>query len=629
MSSRSQWQSLAILCCALPFGAAAQTANSIPNLENIVVTPGRTAQLESEVIGDVTVIDKKELERAGQSSVAEVLARQPGIQFSNTGGPQTQTSVFLRGTNPLHTLVLVNGMRVNSASSGAINWNAIDTAAIERIEVVRGAASSLYGADALGGVVNIITKKGGDDRPLSAWGNIGYGTHDTFKSSAGISGAQNGWDYSFFGSVADSQGFNATNQSNLWGEYNEDRDGYTEHAFGGSLGYRWAPDQHIGITAYNAYIHGDFDAGPGDPAIALTRQQAYTIASTNKLTERWESVLSFGLSKELGHSRSYGSESVFGTLQRQYSWQNNFSLNDHNKLTLLVERLEERPVHSSGISVNRRNTNSIGGIYRADYGRHHLQASVRNDAITSQQKKTTGGLGYDFDLTEQWTIGMAANTGFRMATFADMYGPSFPSSFGFPGYATNPDLKPEKSKNLEVSARYTDDDTQFSITAYQNKITDLINGSTCFDFDASGMCLATRPENIDKARIRGLTLAGSHQIGNTTLHGSADFMDARNTGNKNWLPRRAKQVYNLGISRRIDAWDLGAEYQFVGKRYDDAANTTRLGGYSLVNLTAAYDFTKNVGVQVRWNNVFDKNYTTVYGYNTPGSNVFVNLSFRM
>lgn len=623
-------QALAVFSCLAATTAGAQTGTPAPQLDNIVVTASRTPQLEKDVIGDVTVIDKADLQKQGQNSVAEILAKQPGIQFSNSGGPQTQTSIFLRGANASQTLVLIDGVRINSITSGATSWNAIDPSVIERIEVVRGAASSLYGSDAIGGVINIITRKGDEDRPLSAWSNIGYGSDDTFKSSLGFSGAQDGWDYALSASMADSGGFNATNPQS--GSYNSDVDGYSQHALSGSVGYRWRPGHHIGLTAYNGYIDGDFDMGMGDlPAHAITRQQAYTLTSTDDITDFWQSVLRFGFSKEHNDSRSFGGAYTFGSLQRSYSWQNNLKFSDRQNVSVILERLEERPDASSNYTTRQRDTNSAGLVYRGNFDRHHVQASVRNDNITGYGNETTGGLSYDFDLTPAWTIGVSGNTGFRAPTFADLYYP-FEQYYwnGFPSgsFSGNPDLKPEKSRNIEARLRYTTDTTRLGLVVYQNKIRDLINGYSCdMNFD----CTA---RNIDRATIRGLTLTAEQDYGNTTFRASADFMNPRNDNpvegeSGSQLIRRAKQVYMLGVEHRINALALGAEYQFTGKRYDDVANQISLGGYSLVNLTAAYDFSKNVGVQVRWNNILDKDYTLVRGYNTPGSNVFVNFSFRM
>ena len=608
-------QVLAVLSCFLPLAVHAQNPADIPRLDEIVVTASRTTQLEKDVLGDVTVIDKKELERAGQSSLAEVLSRHHGIELANSGGPQTQTSVFLRGANQQHTLVLVDGIRINSSAQGGTNWNAIDPAAIDRIEIVRGAASSLYGSDAIGGVVNIITKRTGEDRPLSAWANIGFGTYGTAKTSAGISGAQDGWDYHLTGSLADSSGFNATNQQSF--SFHPDKDGYHETAWSGSLGYRWAPGHHIGLTAYNSLMNGDFDAGAFyDAPYTLTRQQAYGLTSTNDITANWQSVLRFGLSKETLENRSF--DSRYSSLQRSYSWQNNLRLSDSQLVSLIFERLEERPTHSSAHTVNRRDTNAAGLMYRGDFGAQHVQANIRNDNITGYGNQVTGGLAYDLDLSDVWTVGVAGNTGFRAPSFADLYSPE---SFGFVG---NPDLKPEKSRNIEASIRYEGDATRLGLVVYQNKIRDLINGFVC-----PAGAFNCSPQNIDRATIRGLTLSAEQDYGNTTLRASADFMNPRDDNTDKLLPRRARQSYRFGAEHRFNAVRVGAEYQFTGKRYDDVANTTRLGGFGLLNLTAGYDFSPRVGVQVRWNNVLDKNYHSVYGYNMPGSNVFVNLSLKM
>ena len=196
MLSFSTRHTAAALACLLPWSISAQTSASVSQLDNVVVTASRTAQLQSHVIGDVSVIDAATIQRAGQSSVAELLSRQHGIEISNNGGPQTQTSLFIRGNESKHTLVLIDGVRINSSIQNSVNLNAIDPAQIERIEIVRGAGSSLYGAEAIGGVINIITKKGSTDDATTLWANIGMGSQDTFRSSAGFSGSAKGFNYS-------------------------------------------------------------------------------------------------------------------------------------------------------------------------------------------------------------------------------------------------------------------------------------------------------------------------------------------------------------------------------------------------------------------------------------------------
>jgi vitamin B12 transporter len=622
-------RTLAATICLFPLAATAQSdAAAVPALQDIVVTPSRTAEPLSDAVGDVTVIGPKQLAEARGDSIAEIIGRAPGVQFTSNGGPQTVTSLFLRGANSNHTLVLIDGMRINGSASGTVSFPAIDPAMVERVEILRGAASSLYGSDAIGGVINIITKKGEQDRPLSAWANVGYGTYETAKSSLGLSGAAQGWDYSFSTSAATSKGFDATRRHTANNALNfnhyPDKDGYRSHAVSGTLGYRWAEGHRIGLTAYNGYTRGDYDAGTfTSDAYALHRQQAYSLSSADRITDWWDSDLRFGFTKDGYDDRGY--QSVVNSLKRHYSWTNTFKPLADQRISVLLERQEERVQSTTQYDRDARNTNAAALIYKGKFDRLHTQASVRNDNISGYGNQTTGSLGLDFDLTDTWQIGIAGNTGFHAPTFNDLYWPF--EDFGpYGSFAGNPDLKPEKSRNVEAHVQYQDDSTLLRLTAYQNKIRNLITNMT------DPATFAITPQNIDHATIRGVTLTGEHSFGDTTIRASADLMDPRNddpkAGENSQLPQRARQVFHLGAEHRIQDWKLGAEYQYTGNRVD-ASTQARLGGYSLVNLTAAYDFSKSLGMQVRWNNILDKDYVLVDGYNTPGSNVFVNLSWRM
>lgn len=614
---------LAGAIASIPLALQAQTQN-VGTLDPVVVTPSRIPQLERDVPGDVTVIGREELDRAGQNSLADVLARQPGFSVAASGGPHTQTSVFLRGTNPQQTLVMIDGVRINSISSNAVNWNTIDPAAIERVEIVRGAASSLYGSNAIGGVINVITRKGRKDQPPEGWMNFGAGSYGTVKSGVGVSGAADGFDYSLAANMVSSDGFNATLPNNTF-EHHKDDDGYTQHTLSAALGYEWAPQQRLDVTAYNGYVNGQFDAGEFSPqAYSQTRQQTYSLASTNQLTEAWQSVLRFGFAKESAVSHSFGSDYTFGNLSRSYLWQNNVTLSENHDVSVLLERLEERTSPGSmSYTKNARNTNAAGLVYRGQLGSHRVQASLRNDNISGYGNETTGGLSYELELNPNWRAGLAANTGFRAPTFADLYSPR---SAWFVG---NPDLAPERSRNMEASLAYESEETRVKMVLFQNKIKDMIDG---YVFDNQ---LGTNTaKNIDRATLRGLSLTAEQTLGNTSFSAGADLLSPRNdnpsaTAQGDQLRLRARQTYRLAALHRIDALTLGAEFQYTGKRYNDADNTERLGGYSLTNLTASYALSRHASVQLRWDNIFNKDYVAMTGYRTPGSNVFVNLSLRM
>ncbi|MCQ9615534.1 TonB-dependent receptor [Paenalcaligenes niemegkensis] len=606
-------QTAAVLACFLPWAVSAQSLPSVSQLENVIVTASRTAQLESAVIGDVSVIDAATIQRAGQSSVADLLSREHGIEISNTGGPQAQTGIFIRGNESKHTLVLVDGVRINSSVQGSVNLNAIDPSQIEQIEIVRGAGSSLYGAEAIGGVVNIITKKGATDKPASLWANMGLGSHDTFKSSAGISGAANGFNYSLSGSLANSDGFNATNRNADSFTYNGDTDGYDSHSVVANLGYAINENHRIDTHLFSSQIDGDFDTG-GDPAIndhIITHQQAYGIGSTHKLTENWTSRLRIDESRESVETRAPNASTPFSRYQstlRNYAWQNDFQLSDAQQLTALVEHTNERVKNEQGLPVDKRSTNSAALIYSLHTGPHHAQVSVRHDHMSKDIKRTTGGVGYDFDINNAWSVGGSYNTGFKVPDFTALYGP----------WGSNTDLKPETSKNAEARITYRHESGKISLVAYENRVKNLINST-----EGTGWTY----ENIDKARMRGVSLTMDQRFNNLNFWGSADFTNPRNRETDERLLRRAAQNYKLGADYQYQQLLVGAEYSWAGKRSDFGEVT--LGSYSLLNLTAEYPLTKSMTAQVRWNNVFNKDYELANGYNTPGSTVFVNLAWRL
>lgn len=626
-------RALAAAICLLPLESIAQS--SIATLPDIVVTASRSPEMRADVVGDITVIGADELAAARGDSLADIVGRQPGVQFISNGGPQTIAGVFLRGANSNQTLVLVDGLRVSELLSGGTHLEAIDPALIERIEILQGAASSLYGSDAIGGVINIITKKGAQDRPLSIWANAGYGTRQTMKSSAGLSGASQGWDYSLSGSLSSSKGFDvmrghfANNSStDSWGHF-EDKDGYYGHGWTGSLGYTWRAGHRIGLAAYSTYLHADSDGSQDDFPYAtednvrnLVHQQVYSVTSTDQITSAWESVLRFGWSQDsLDYRRPTEGSFNHASLKRSWSWQNNFQLHPNHRLSVLGERVEERINSDFEYDQTSRNINTMALIYKGRLDRLRTQASLRNDNYTGHGNQVTGGLGLDLELDDHWQIGLAGSTGFRVPTFADLY--QTPSTF----YRGNPDLQPEKSRNIEAHLQYEDEYTRIRLTAYQNKVRDLIINVS------DPITWMTSPQNINQATLRGLTLSGEHRVDNTTLRAGIDLLDPRNdqprVGEGSQLPLRARQVFRLGVEHRLQAMKLGAEYQYTGTRYADTANRTTLGGYALLNLTASYDFSKSLGLQLRWNNVLDKDYVLVDGYRTAGSNIFANLSWRM
>lgn len=616
----------ALLACIFPLSAAAQSSQPVSELDNIVVTASRVAQLESEVVGDVSVIDRATLEKAGQSSVAELLSREHGIQISTTGGPQTPTSIFMRGTDSRHVLVLIDGVRINSSISNAVNFNAINPAQIERIEILRGAGSSLYGSEAIGGVINIITKKGQTDTPMAFWGEMGIGTHSLFKSSVGFSGQSNGLSYNLIGSMTNSDGFKSTNANSDVGASPRGADGYESNSIKADVGYAFSDKHRLDAHLFSSYINGEFTGKNYgvSPAIteqnsSATRQQAYGLRSTNTFFSNWTSQLSINETRETrkGYDQAHIEKSAYQTTLRNYAWQNDITFGQHQTLTALLEHNDERGKQASFSSMSAtRHSNAGALIYSLNYGRHHAQASLRHDRIAGHTSRTTGAAAYDFDITNHWTVGASYNTGFKMPTLYEDY-------INQNGNIAT--ASPETSKNVEARIAYTHDTGSIKLVAYQNRIKNLINWRSNHSPDGEYY-------NTNRAKIKGYSLMFDQQFDDLSLWGSVDLTNPRNKETGDRLIRRAAQVYRLGADYRFTNLHVGAEYSWTAQRPDTDFNTGNkitLGSFSLVNLTAKYDFSKSVTATVRWDNVFNKRYEYAYGYNTPGSNVFVNLIWRM
>lgn len=598
----------------------------------VVVTASRIPQSRESVIADVTVITSEEIERAGQSTLLEILQSQPGVEITSNGGAGKTSGIFLRGTNPGHVVVLIDGMRVNSATAGTTTFENLPLAQIEKIEIVRGPASSLYGADAIGGVIQIFTKKGEGEPHFYA--ALGYGTYNTKTAEAGVRGKVEGTSFSLNASSYDTDGFSAlkTNNPNL-----KDKDGYRNLSFSGSLTQQIAEGHDIGIQFLSSEGHTQFDnrfnIDPFFPAFnprfsdnADISQLSYAVTSHNQFTPNWLSTLRLGEGVDesvtfsaLGPFTST-SRSLFRTKQRQYSWQNDVNL-PLGTLTLLYDRREERVNATIDFKENTRNNDGYLIGYLVNYGKHSLQTNYRSDHNSSFGTNDTESLGYGYSFNENWRITGSYGTAFKAPSFNDLY---YPDIGGFP--SSNPNLKPEKSRNLEASLRYEDNTSMASLTIYENKIRDLIA------LDASFL-----PFNVNKARIPGLTLAAAQRWDSWQFKGSVDVQSPRDEETDNLLVRRANRHASANLSRDWGDWRLGAEAISSSTRYNDAANDQRLAGYTIFNVTADYKINPDWKLQARLNNLFDKDYALAFDgdpaaggfvYDTPGSNLFVSVRFE-
>jgi vitamin B12 transporter len=609
--------SLISLAFSTPFLAspvfAAETIKDNIDLDDVVVTATRTPQPRESVIADVTVIQSEEIERAGQSSLVELLQLQPGIEISNNGGAGKLSNVFMRGTNSGQVVVLIDGMRVNSATSGTVSFENLPLNQIDHIEILRGPATSLYGQDAIGGVIQLFTKKGNGKPRFYA--SAGYGTYNTRELEAGVRGRIDNTSFAANVSATNTDGFSAVDSKK---STIKDDDAYRNLAFTASLNQTLIEGHDIGVRFFNSdgmvQYDNAFNATDFSTKTKL-QQQSLSLYSKNQFFDFWNSQLKVGYSqdkrREYDEIGSFNNDK-FNTELTQISWQNDLKL-PVGTLTLLYDRLEESLDSTVAYDGIDRTNEGYVASYLANLGAHSFQASLREDHNSAFGRELTGGIGYGYSINPNWRVTTSYGSAFKAPTFNDLYYPFF----------NNPNLKPEKSDNIEASLRFQQSDTELSATVFENRIRNLIA------FDSSTFAI----DNLEKARIQGLTLAGTQGFGNFYLRGSLDFQSPRDRESGHLLPRRANRHAKLNLNYVLGDWQFGTEFLATSTRYNDKANKVPLAGYGLLNINANYKINSDWQLQARLNNALDKNYTLAndFGgeaYNTPGANLFVNIRYQ-
>ena len=602
-----------VLITVLSSASRAQEAPSKPfPLEPVVVTSARTAQPIGEALSDVTVIGADEIARSGVQSLSALLQRQPGVEIVQNGGPGSVSGALLRGANRGQTLVLIDGLRVGSASDGASPLEAIPLDQIERIEILRGPASSLYGADAIGGVIQVFTKRAqGPGTVPNA--SVGYGTYNTGAIAAGIAGTSGSLRYSLQLGGRQSDGFNAiVNPGNF--SYNPDRDGYSTANATTSGTWTWAAGQELAAQYFYNRLNAQYDGSADFDDRTITTLETWSVASRNQLAEPWISTLTAGAGIDDSVSQTAFGNFPFRTTQRQYAWQNDFAVTE-GSLGVILERREEHLTTSPAFAVDERDTNSATAVYQLRHDAFSLQANIRYDDSNQYGSKTTGGVAMGYVVSPAWRITAGANTGFKAPSFNDLYYPGF----------SNPDLVPETSKNAEIgvywTAAHADARWEARAIGYHNRVRDLI----VFECDASFVCL---PQNVAAATLEGVTLGLDLAWRETRVVASLDLQDPTDDATGKLLPRRAREHGAIKLLQQAGPLQLGVEFVASSRRFDDAADVRALGGYGIVNLTLEWPFAKGLSLLVRGDNVFNKNYQLAADYSTGGATVFAAIRWQ-
>lgn len=582
--------------------------------EPVVVTATRTARTVDETLASVTVITREDIERLQASTVLDLLRGTPGLSITNNGGLGKSTSVFLRGTESDHVLVLIDGVKVGSATLGTAAFQDIPVEQIERIEIVRGPRSSLYGSEAIGGVIQIFTRKGGG--ALRPYLSFGGGSYQTYNASAGVSGGgERGW-FNLSASGLTTEGFNACNGKPSPGgagcfTYEPDKDGYRNASGSVRAGYRFTNSAEVDVNALRAEGKNRFDGS----FVNESQSVQQVLGGRLRLTPlaAWHMTLAAGQSRDDSDNFKDGAfKSRFDTTRDTVSLQNDITLGQTHLVTVGLDYQNDKIDSTEAYAVTARDNEGLFAQYQGAFGPQNVQFAVRRDDNEQFGEHTTGGLAWGYDLDKDLRVTASYGTAFKAPTFNELYFPDF----------GNPNLRPEESRSYELGVRGKNAWGGWSLSAYQTDVDDLIA------FDAATFA----PANIDEARIRGIEAVLSVRLSEWQLRSSLTLLDPENRASgANYgkvLPRRAEQALRVDLDRTFGKFRVGGSLLSEGRRYDDLANTREMGGYAILNLRGEYVLTRAWRLQARIENLFDKEYETASYYNQPGRSFFVTLRYQ-
>ena len=597
---------LAALSCLSLSPTFAQTGQ--PS-DTVVVTATRTPQPLSRVLADVSVLERDAIERSGATCVADLLRGLPGVEFARNGGPAGVTSVFIRGAESRHTAVYIDGLRVDAQATGGAPWELLPVDQIERVEVLRGPAAAMYGSDAVGGVVQLFTKRGSGKLQGSA--SLIAGSQGTAQWQAALSGGAPQLDYALSASQGRSSGFNARATSGS----NPDNDGWRRSGVQARMGTQLAPGHRVEAALMATNLWGQFDQSPTDNDVARQSLRTAGVSWQGQWSADADTRLQLGESRNTYESQPsyYRTE----TTLRNFVLQQGQRVGAHH-FSATLERREDVLLNPatefSDTLQGRRAQNAVALGWRAEFGDHALQAHVRHDQDSEFGSQPTGSLAWGWQVQPSWRVTASVATAFRA--------PTLYQRFSEYGVAT---LQPETARNVELGLRWADAGRELSATVWRNNVRQLIL------FGDAGPCASPFGcyENAGRVRYEGITLAGRGKLAGVMLHGSVDYHDPRNVDTDKLLPRRARALATLGADTAWAGWALGLELQAAGARYDNAANTQRMGGYGVVNLRAERALTADLVLDLRIDNAGDKDYQLARTYPTGGRTAQVGLRWRL
>ena len=631
------------------------------DLNPIVVIGNRQEQRLSDVMTSVSVITKKDIDRLKPQDIASLLQGQAGIEIVSTGGLGMQTSIFIRGSNSSQALLLVDGLKVSDEFSNATPLQNIPISQVDHIEILRGNASALYGPRAVGGVIQIFTKSN-LNKKSGVDGSVSYGSRNTQNYNASYRDHFNDTTFNFSVNRQETNGFPTLNpkQNDTTSIANSSKSSYDSNNISAQLSTTISRGHEIGFKILanefnvlsdtgNASEFVNFIPASSNFLSKLNSKNIFTQLYINdEITNFWNSKITLGSSNitnrvNYNFGQSGIPEANYTTHQKEFSWVNDFFISKNQTAILglqsnQISTKDSDPyffltiacsIPANGCAAipppNFQASRVINSIYMghtAKYDRIGTQINIRHDNINTGASATTGlfGLSYDINNHIKWS-GNVSNA-FNPPSTAQL------SSIGAGG---NPALKPEEDKSIETSVQYLNQDTLARIVIFKKETTNLIEATG--DRNAVGNRTL---QNTAQSSNTGIEISTQTKMNNLIFKGSATFQDPLNTVNHTQLARRAREFGSLEISYPYEKYNVGAQLLFSGSTRDllvgdgcPAGNTfcTKNAGYSITNLFSSYQYDKDWSLSFKVENLFDRNYQKVFGFNTPRSGAFLTVQY--
>lgn len=610
-----QWSLFGSVLLSLALPAAAQSLNDRRDesaRDAVVVTASRLEQQLTDVIPHTTVITQKDIRESQAVDLPTLLRREAGFEFVQNGGMGNVTSIFMRGGDGRQVLVLIDGVRVGSATLGTTQIEGVMLNQVERVEVVRGNVSALYGAGAIGGVIQIFTKQGTGAPRAEA--QLMLGDRNTSRLVMAYAGSVENTRFSVNLSRLQTGGFSAIDTKKAPAA-NPDSDGYANLGFSAQIAQTLAAGHEVGLRAYQNYGEVEFDNAFGTATERNRAENAvssYAIYSSNQFNPVWHSRLTLAEGADKGKSFTDGrTPTRTDTRNIQLQWQNQFRLAQDHVVSAGLEHMSQRVQSTTSYPVTGREVSTASLAYNGRVEAHHFQAGLRDDKYSDFGRADTWLAGYAYDITSDWKVTAMRSSAFTAPTFNQLYFPAF----------GNPNLQPERSTSNELGLQYAVGAHLLRVATYRTSYRNLI------DTPAPTF----RPQNVAAARVEGTEMSYTGQFGAWDARASLTVQDPINTATGAPLRRRGTTFGNLVVNTTISGWRLGSEFMFTGTRADNhivSGARVTLGSYKLVNLIARYPLSKNSFVSARLENLFDERYELAQGYNVPGRGLFVSLGWQ-